>query len=122
MKSFAPLCYYLYMVLLLFVIFVSCLFLLVLFVNGSFFPLYGNTTGHSILHTFIWCCSKTLYCISNLRSNFRVLVVRKRWVSNSGDCGSTHSGLPLGHICLELVLEVEILNSLLNCQFLLSKR
>ena len=52
MKSLVPLCYYLYMVLLLFVIFVSWLFLLLLFVNGSFFHLCGNAPGH-IFYVFL---------------------------------------------------------------------
>ena len=60
LKSFVPLCYYLYMVLPLFVVFVSWLFLL-LFVNGSFFRLCGNAPSHIfyvLLHDIV-----LKYCI-----------------------------------------------------------
>ena len=45
--------------------------------------------------------------------------MRKRWGSNSAYYGGTYSGLPLGYIGLELLLEVEILNSLCYLSMLL---
>ena len=55
-----------------------------------------------------------IYCVYNLHCSFSVLVVRKRWVSNSGNCGGTHLGLPLCHIGLERLQEMEVLNSLFD--------
>ena len=87
--------YLLYYFYLLFCYFISYFYFV--FVYGST-SLCGSTTGHSILCSFIWYCSKYdnyLYLKSPLY--FCVVVRRKRWDSNSGDYGGTHLGLPLGH-------------------------
>ena len=97
MKNFVPLYYFLLVVLFLSIILFFISYFYFVFVYGST-SLCGSTTGHSILCSFIWYCSKYdsyLYLKSPLY--FCVVVRRKRWDSNSGDCGGKHSGLPLGH-------------------------
>ena len=81
-------------------------------VSSSYVVILPVTLFYMVLYGII--AKYCIYCIYDLHCSFCVLVVRKRWVSNSGNCRGRHLGLPLRHIGLERLQEMEVLNSLFD--------
>ena len=81
-------------------------------VSSSYVVILPVTLFYMVLYGII--AKYCIYCIYNLHCSFCVLVVRKRWVSNSGNCRGRHLGLPLRHIGLERLQEMEVLNCLFD--------